>query len=201
LGVSAASPPLGVRTLRVLGGLDLRGADGRPVAGVLARPKALGVLVHLALAEGGRRRRRDALLALFWPESDEARARAALRQTLYQLRLGLGRDVVQGYGDRTSGWPRVRSGAMRPPSRSGSRSATQPAATALYAGELLPGFHVDGAPDFGDWLDRAPASPRGRGGGGRARRRRPRAPGARRRARVAPRAGGGAGERPRGRAT
>src|SRR3712207_6421149 len=49
--------------------------------------KALAVLLYL-LAEGGSHPR-DKLIALFWPDSDEAAGRATLRSTLARLREGL----------------------------------------------------------------------------------------------------------------
>src|SRR5215212_10529857 len=90
--------------LRTLGVLDLRGGDGQEFRAVLQQPKRLALLVYLAVASRTRRfHRRDALLALFWPELDTDHARAALRRSLYFLRRSLGDDVVEGRGDEEVG--------------------------------------------------------------------------------------------------
>src|SRR5947199_5634770 len=66
--------------LRMLGTLDLKGADGRAVHSILAQPKRLALLAYLAVQAAGARR--DSVVALFWPELDTAHARGALRQSL-----------------------------------------------------------------------------------------------------------------------
>ena len=76
--------------LRTLGAIDLRRDDGVEVRSILAQPKRLALLVFLAMAGPGTLVRRDRLLALFWPDADEDRARAALRDSLYFLRRSLG---------------------------------------------------------------------------------------------------------------
>src|SRR5215217_7103766 len=81
--------------LRTLGVLDLRGGDGQEFRAVLQQPKRLALLFYLAVASRTRRfHRRDALLALFWPELDTDHARAALRRSLYFLRRSLGAEVI-----------------------------------------------------------------------------------------------------------
>src|SRR5438105_7448191 len=80
--------------LRMLGTLDLKGADGRAVRSILAQPKRLALLAYLAVHPAGARR--DSVVALFWPELDTAHARGALRQSLRFLRREL------GDGDRKS---------------------------------------------------------------------------------------------------
>ena len=64
---------------------------GRPVE--LERHKALALLVFLAVT--GTIHRRDELAALFWPELDQTRARAALRRTLSTLNISLPGDWLQ----------------------------------------------------------------------------------------------------------
>ncbi len=53
--------------------------------------KALALLVYLAVEGGAHARQR--LTRLFWPESDMAHGRAALRNTLLHLRHVLGEDT------------------------------------------------------------------------------------------------------------
>src|SRR5260221_13822348 len=54
--------------------------------------KALALLIYLAV-EGGVQSR-EKLSALFWPESDETRSKAALRRTLVYLRETLQEEVA-----------------------------------------------------------------------------------------------------------
>ncbi len=56
-------------------------ADGAPIE--LKRRKSLALLAYLALT--AEPHRRESLSAMFWPEFDESRARAALRQVLWEL--------------------------------------------------------------------------------------------------------------------
>src|SRR5438093_12989762 len=83
--------------LRMLGTLDLKGADGRAVRSILAQPKRLALLAYLADHSAGARR--DSVVALFWPELDTAHARGALRQSLRFLRRELGDGILNGHSD------------------------------------------------------------------------------------------------------
>ena len=89
--------------LRTLGALDLSASDGRDVRAVLRQPKRCALLVYLALAGPERFRRRDTVVALFWPESDEQHARGALRQALTFLRRELGDGIVATRGEEEIG--------------------------------------------------------------------------------------------------
>src|SRR5213080_356356 len=71
---------------RMLGGLSLTAADGREVRSLLAQPRRLALLAYLAAGTPRDFRRRDSLVALFWPELDQKHARAALREALHVLR-------------------------------------------------------------------------------------------------------------------
>jgi predicted ATPase/DNA-binding SARP family transcriptional activator/predicted negative regulator of RcsB-dependent stress response len=62
--------------------------DGEPVH--VDTRKAVALLAYLALNR--ERQRRDALVNLLWPESDQSRGRAALRRTLFALRKALAGD-------------------------------------------------------------------------------------------------------------
>ena len=88
---------------KLLGTSELSREDGTSVRSVLAQPKRLALLAYLTLEARGRPVRRNTLLALFWPERDEAHARNALRQSLYFLRRSLGDGVVESEGDGTAG--------------------------------------------------------------------------------------------------
>jgi DNA-binding SARP family transcriptional activator len=137
--------------LRVLGGLELSMPSAAAAADLLARPKPLALLLFLMLGDPAGARR-DTLLEQFWPESDAERARSSLRQAVYQLRRVLGAGVVVGRGELL----RVPPGALRCDAVEFERAlALGDAAGALaaYRGDLVPGFHVDGAPGFERWLE------------------------------------------------
>ena len=103
--------------LQLFGSLDLMDA-GRDVAPVLRRPKTLALLAYLASARPRGFHRRDALLALFWPDLDQAHARNALRQTVHTLRHVLGPEVVTGRGEEELVWIAPSFGATWRNSRS-----------------------------------------------------------------------------------
>ncbi|NIP60860.1 MAG: hypothetical protein GWM92_12280, partial [Gemmatimonadetes bacterium] len=132
--------------------MDLRDDEtGRALRSVLAQPKRLALLAYLALARPRGAYERDTLLALFWPEASESRARNALNQALFFLRRRLGDEAIRSVGtalelDRERVWcDAVAFGARR---------ETEPrAALELYRGELMRGFHLSGCPGFERWLD------------------------------------------------
>ncbi len=85
-------------SLRTLGTLDLRAPDGSEVRSVLAQPRRIALLAYLALATPRGPHRRDRLLALFWPDQDQAHARNALSQAVFFLRSALyGGDLLAGF--------------------------------------------------------------------------------------------------------
>ena len=140
--------------LRTLGVLDLRGPDSTDCRAVLAQPKRLGLLAYLAAATPRRFHRRDSLLAMFWPDLDQDRARAALRRSLYFVRSALGADVILGRGEEEVG---IGEGALWCDAAAFAAAldaGDEAAAMALYQGPLLDGFYVAGATEFERWLDR-----------------------------------------------
>lgn len=89
--------------LTTLGRLELaRGAPPR-LEPMPAQLKRLGLLAYLCVAASRETQRRDAILALFWPEAGQDEARKALRQALYYLRRLLGPGVLVTVGDETVG--------------------------------------------------------------------------------------------------
>lgn len=140
--------------LRTLGGLDLVGSTGHPVRSVLTQPRRLALFAYLVLARPRTFHRRDKLLALFWPESDEEHARGALSQAIYRLRSSLGAAVLVNRGrDEISANPDLLwcdATAFEAMLDAGSLEA----ALELYRGDLLDGFFIDDAPEFEQWLER-----------------------------------------------
>ena len=140
--------------LRTLGTLELRDAAGTEVRSVLQQPKRLALLVYFAIEIGSRWVRRDVLLSQFWPELDQAHARAALRRALYFLRRALGEALLEGRGDEEL---RLLPGGLwcdATAFETGLAGGDPAAALNLYHGPLLEGFYIAGAPEAEQWLDR-----------------------------------------------
>jgi len=126
--------------------------DGTRLDDVLAQPKRFALLGYLASDRPLRLHRRDALLLLFWPESDEAHARGALSQALSFLRRALGKDVIVTRGAEEVG---IVTGSVTcdvDRFEAFADAEDHHHALALYRGDLLAGFHVSGCNEFDDWL-------------------------------------------------
>ncbi len=137
--------------LRVLGPPGITRSDGSPVEALARQPRRLALLAYLAVA--GPSARRDKLLALFWPESDDAHARAALNQALYVLRNILGQDAFSpsGNGELVLNANVLSSDVAR--FEAALAAGRHEEALALYRGDLLDGFFINGAPGFERWVE------------------------------------------------
>lgn len=138
---------------RALGSAELLNADGAPVGSVLAQPKRLALLAWLVTARPRGFHRRDTLLAIFWPESDSERARAALRQAVRFLRRSLGEAVLVNRGEDEIG---IAPGTIRCDVVAFDQAVDagdDAAALDLFRGELLAGLFIDDAPEWEQWLD------------------------------------------------
>jgi TolB-like protein/DNA-binding SARP family transcriptional activator/Tfp pilus assembly protein PilF len=144
--------PASMIHLRVLGSLDLRASDGSEIRSLLAQPKRFALLAYLA-ASPARFHRRDSLLALFWPESDQESARASLRTALSLLRRSLGDGAILGRGSEEVGVNPERLWCDVAAFDQAFDGGELERALECYRGDLLDGFHVDDAPEFGRWLD------------------------------------------------
>lgn len=119
---------------------------------LLSQPKRLAVLLYVLMSQRGGSLTRDQLISAFWPESDDVRASNALRQTLSFLRGCVGGDLITSVGTRGI----AVSDAVECDAVSFDRlldAGQKEDALLLYSGEFLPGFHLDGAPAFTEWLD------------------------------------------------
>lgn len=137
--------------LTTMGVIDLRDRLGRPVREVLAQPKRIALLVHLAVEGRLGPVNRDRVLAMFWPESDEARARNALSQALYHLRQALGTEVIEGQGASLSVTPEALWCDALVMEEAIARGDAE-LALDLQRGEFCPGLVVTGAPAVEGWL-------------------------------------------------
>lgn len=139
--------------LGVLGALQITDADGKPMERLAARSRRAALLAYLGAATPRGPHRRDKLLAIFWPESDDVRGRAALNQALYVLRGELGEDAIITRGDEV-GLNSVIVGCDAAELDAAVVAGRPGDALQIYRGDLLEGFHVSEAPEFEHWLDR-----------------------------------------------
>jgi serine/threonine-protein kinase len=139
--------------LALFGGIELVDPANPRASALLGQRKRMALLVYLALAGPGALRSRDAALALFWPEFDQKRARSALRQALYSLRLALGHDAIVSRSDGYLATSPTALWCDAVAFEQALKSGDTEEALRLYQGDLLPGFFVDDAPGFERWLD------------------------------------------------
>jgi DNA-binding SARP family transcriptional activator len=128
--------------------------------------KVLALLLYLVV-EGGLHAR-EKLTALFWPESEEERARASFRRALALLRQevdkppGSSHLLIRGdrigvdfTGDVACDLHPFQAAVLATYEAASSpcllRASLQSAAT-LYRGEFLESFALPDAPDFDDWV-------------------------------------------------
>lgn len=138
--------------LQTLGATDLKGIPVSAARTILAQPRRFALLAYLALARPYGFHRRDSLLALFWADSDEARARLALRQALHHIRRSLGAGVLVSRGSDELGLDESR---IRCDAREFDRAISSgdlERALGLYRGDLLPGLFVSDAAGLESWL-------------------------------------------------
>lgn len=140
-------------TFRVLGSVDLRGADGRHLVSPLSGSKRLALLSYLAIATPRGLHRRDTIVGLFWPEVSQQRARNSLSNMLYQIRRSLGRETVVARGSEEVGLAEGTLWCDAVEFDQACREGRMADGLELYRGDLLEGLFVpDASPRFDDWL-------------------------------------------------
>lgn len=140
--------------LRILGAVSLVGPDGSEIRTILTQPKLLALLTYLAVAKPRGFHRRDTLLGLFWPDQDQRHARASLRKAVHVLRRALGAEVVVARGDEELAVAPEHLWCDAEAFELAASSGPLGDALELYAGDLLEGFFVAGAPEFERWHER-----------------------------------------------
>lgn len=139
--------------MRVFGSCVLECHDRTEASGLLTQPKRFALLVYLALATPHGYHRRDRLLAIFWPQLDAPRARAALRKAVHVIRQTVGESSIASRGDEELA---IADGVLQCDALEFEKAieAGRPArALELYRGDLLDGFFAGDAIDFEQWLD------------------------------------------------
>jgi DNA-binding SARP family transcriptional activator len=137
---------------RTLGTLELRSADGRELYSSVVQPKRIALLAYLCIAQPRGFHRRDTLIGLFWPNSDQEHARTSLRKALHILRRALGDQTIVSRGNEEIAVDFKGifcDAALFDASLKASRLEE---ALEIYRGDLLPGFFIDDAREFEDWL-------------------------------------------------
>ena len=138
--------------LRTLGGLSLSDSHARELRSVLAQPKRLALLAYLATHRPGPPRR-DAVVAVFWPELDTDHARGALRQALRFLRRSLGEGVLNGRSEEALGFEEGAIWCDATAFVQACDKARWKEALELYRGDFFEGFFVSGASaEFDGWV-------------------------------------------------
>ena len=113
----------------------------------------MALLVYLAVESRRGPVSRDRLLGLFWPESEEARARNTLSQALHHLRQALGAEVLESHG--------ASAVSVRPETLWCDATAFLDAlergevelALDLYRGEFCSNVFASGTPEVELWLE------------------------------------------------
>ena len=144
--------------LRVLGSLELRDDGARELTDIVAQPKRVALLAYLATAMPAGLHRRDKVLAFFWPEFDDARARAALNSAARFLRRGLGNHVVVTRGSEEIGIDPQAFWCDAVEMRRAVAEGRHHDVLSLYRGDLLAGFFLDDSPAFDAWLEQERAA-------------------------------------------
>jgi serine/threonine-protein kinase len=139
--------------LVTFGGVALRPVAGdRAGENIPLSRQGLALLVLLAAGPDAGVSR-DSLVACLWPESDEERARNALRQALFALRRDLALpNLLLGGSDLVLN-PAVVTSDVREFEHCRTAGHLERVAE-LYAGPFLEGFHLPGASEFEHWVDR-----------------------------------------------
>jgi DNA-binding SARP family transcriptional activator len=148
-------PPLHFKTL---GSVDLQRSDGTTLRSLLAQPKRLALLAYVAMEAPGGFVPRERIMSVLWPDSDSARARQSLRNSLYQIRRSAGADVLINRGAVDLGVNPSRLLVDAVALRTAAEEERYEDAVDLYGGPFLSGFHLDDAPEFEEWARRVRAT-------------------------------------------
>lgn len=135
--------------VRVLGGFVLEGPTRQAFPALPQRGEATVAVLAVSGALGCTR---DRLMALLWPEENEASARHHLRDVLYGLRRTLGRRSILGTGATLRLDAAIVTSDVQAFTEALVDARLEDATTA-YGGPLLDGFHLSDAPEFDRWLE------------------------------------------------
>jgi len=157
---------------RTLGDISLCRLEGDQLQSVFVQSKQLALLSYLCcghrFVDVGRGvpglgtrtfqyayHRRDLLVALFWPERDDAHAHGALRQALHGLRDALGEHVLITRGKTEVALNHETFWCDASKLAEAIEQGDVEHAVSLYSGGFLTGFHTTGVPEFTRWMETA----------------------------------------------
>jgi serine/threonine-protein kinase len=145
--------------LRVLGHTELTTSGAFTGGVVLRQPKRLALLAYLAMATAEGFRRRDQIVAMFWPDQDQMHARTQLRKALYALRGVIGADALGTRGEEEVKLNGEQVWCDAVAFRRLAEKGEWLDALALYRGDLLEGLFPGGVGQaFEEWLHEQRAS-------------------------------------------
>jgi serine/threonine-protein kinase len=136
-----------------LGTLELRTPDGGELSSLVARPKWIALLAYLCIAQPRGFHRRDTLIGLFWPNSDQEHARTSLRKALHILRKALGDHTIVSRGNEEIAVDFKGIFCDATVFDASLKASRLEEALEIYRGDLLPGFFIDDTREFGEWLE------------------------------------------------
>jgi DNA-binding SARP family transcriptional activator len=137
-------------SLRVFGGISLGGPSG-PLSGTAVQPRQSALLAVLAAAQQ-KGTSRDKVIGLLWPDRDQAEARHALSNSVYELRRALGEEAILVSGDNL----RLNSeviGTDIASFREALERGDLIGAVEAYTGPFLDGFYLSRAEVFERWVE------------------------------------------------
>ena len=134
----------------LLGAVDIVGTE--EARRLVRQPKAFFLLAYLLVARPRGLQSRDRLVAMFWPDQDETRARGSLRATLHVLRESLGQDAIVREGDTHVGIDTNLISCDAIDFDSALQAGHLARALELYRGPLLDQFFGESAA-ADHWLD------------------------------------------------
>ena len=137
--------------LTTFGTLSLASPAGDTVLGGHGHHRRRLALLAVLAATGDRGRSRDQLLALFWPEATQARARHSLDQLLYALRGTIDESVFAGVNPLRLN-PEVIGSDVGEFNEAMQRGDDRTAAE-IFRGPFLDGFYLSDAPEFERWVE------------------------------------------------
>lgn len=133
--------------LFTLGGLRAT-QDGTELDWLGSQWMRAALLVYLTLERAATR---DALVALFWPETDADSARRRLNQTVFALRQVLGEESIESHGRELRAGAQLQADALD--FERAVAAERYDDASALYRGPFLTGVHLVDSNAFESWVD------------------------------------------------
>ncbi len=125
--------------------------NGVQLGGAHTQRRRLAFLAFIAASDRGVAARQK-VIALLWPERDEAGGRHSLSQLLYALRQDLGAEVLRTDHETIALNPELLESDVRVFDEA-LRAGELERAIEVYHGPFLDDFHLDDAPDMERWIE------------------------------------------------